>query len=99
LKTEITYDGIKYTLSNEDLKVGDEVYPISRGRVIEDLYYHEKFDYRDFMSGFPEEPHILLDLHHSDSKPYESRTDHGYSPIESYYKIINKQPVANSTGI
>jgi hypothetical protein len=40
------------------------------------------------MSGFPDEPHTLLDLHHSDYKPYEARTYHGYSPIESYFKVI-----------
>ena len=48
------------------------------------------FNWEDFMSGFPNEPHTNLELPYSDYKPYEVRTDNGYSPIECYYKIIKK---------
>jgi hypothetical protein len=88
-ETEYLYEGKTYKFSNQNLKAGDEVYPISRGFVGDDKkYHHERFDFRDFMCGFPDEPHIMLNLKHSDYKPYEARTDHGCSPIESYYKII-----------
>jgi len=94
-----TYKNKIYVFSNEDLKVGDEVFPISNG--ISDsktfTYKHEKFDFREFMSGFPDEPHIIKDLHYSDYKPYEIRTDMGFGPIEKYFKIIsiNDQNIEN----
>lgn len=86
---EHMHDKIRYTLSNENLEVNDEVFPIGRGRVKDDgtFILHEF----DFEMGFPDEPHKILNLKHSDYKPYEVRTDHGYSPIESYYKIIKKE--------
>ncbi len=43
------------------------------------------------MSGFPNEPHIILDLNYDNgkqSKAYQVRTNNGYSPIECYFKII-----------
>lgn len=92
MTVEKMYESIRYTLTNEDLIVGDKVFPIARGRVKEDNSFilHE-LDYRGFMSDFPEEPHTLLDLKHSDYKPYEVRTSHGYSPRECYYKVVKKE--------
>jgi hypothetical protein len=92
MKIEKVHEKIRYTLSNENLKVGDEVYPIARGRCLDDggWILHE-LDFRDFMSGFPNEPHIIEDLNYDNGrqgKPYQVRTDKGYSPIECYYKII-----------
>lgn len=40
---------------------------------------------------FPNRPHVIIELNNSEYKPYEVRTDHGYSPIECYYKIIKKE--------
>ena len=82
-------NGTRYTLSNEGLAVGDEVYPIARGRSLEDggWILHE-FDYSESCSGFPDEPHVIVDLDYSTYKPYQIRTDHGYGPIEQYFKII-----------
>ena len=86
---EQMHNKIRYTLSNENLEVNDEVFPIGRGRVKDDkTFILHNFD---FEMGFPDEPHKILDLKHSDYKPYEVRTDHGYSPIESYYKIIKRE--------
>jgi len=83
-----TYKGIDYILSNENLKVGDRVFPISRGRTWNDKHIHYEYDFRDFMCGFPDEPHIILDLNYSKNyKPYEIHTDHGFGPVEMYYKI------------
>jgi hypothetical protein len=92
MEIEQTHNKIRYTLSNENLKVTDEVFPIGRGRIKDDgTFILRELDYRDFMCGFPDNPHTILDLRHSDYKPYEIRTDHGYSPIECYYKIIKKE--------
>lgn len=84
-----TYKNIDYILSNENLKVDDKVYPISCGRTAGNIHIHYEYDFRDFMCGFPNEPHIIEDMKYSENyKPYEIRTDHGYGPLEMYYKII-----------
>jgi hypothetical protein len=92
MKIEKVHNKIRYTLSNENLKVGDGVFPIANGRCLDDggWILHD-LDFRDFMSGFPDEPHIIMDLNYDNGrqgKPYQVRTDKGYSPIECYYKII-----------
>ncbi|NMC57889.1 MAG: hypothetical protein GYA51_00625 [Candidatus Methanofastidiosa archaeon] len=92
MKIEKHHNGIRYTLSNENLAVGDKVYPIAWGRCLDDggWILHD-FDFKVSCSGFPNEPHTILDLHHSDYKPYEVRTNMGYSPIECYYKIVKME--------
>ena len=92
MKVENVLGKLRYTLSNDNLKVGDRVYPIANGRCTDDggWILHD-FDFRDFMSGFPGEPHIMMDLDYyggKQGKAYQVRTDHGYGPIETYYKII-----------
>lgn len=82
-----TYDN--KTFSNEDLKFGDKVFPIANGIVKENVFVFEEFDFSDYMCGYPDEPHIILNLNHSSYKPYEVKTSHGYGPKEIYFKIIN----------
>lgn len=92
-----TYNNKIYVLSNDDLKVGDEVYPISNG-ISDDktfTYKHKEFDFREHMSGFPNEPHIIKDLKYSHYKPYEIHTSYGYGPVEKYFKIISINDVEN----
>ncbi len=99
MQVEHVHDGIRYTLSNDNLKVNDEVYPIARGRCLGgDGWILHNFDFRHFMCGFPDEPHIILDLKHSDYKPYEVRTNHGFSSHECYYKIIKKEHRVEKVG-
>jgi len=90
MKIEKIYKKLRYTLSNENLSVGDEVYHIAKGRI--DLKNNEfilkELDFRDFMSGFLNEPHIIIDLKYSSNKAYEVQTTCGFSPKESYFKII-----------
>ena len=66
------HEKIRYTLSNENLKVGDEVYPIAIGRCLDDggWILHE-LDFRGFMSGFPNEPHIIKNLNHDNGRQYQ----------------------------
>jgi hypothetical protein len=83
------HNKLRYTLSNDNLKVGDLVYPIAEGRCLDDGgWILHNFDFRDFCSGFPDEPHTILNLNYSTYKPEEVRTSHGFGPIEMYYKII-----------
>lgn len=90
---EKVFNKIRYTLSNDNLSIGDKVYPIANGRCLDDgTWVFHKFDFRNFMSGFPNEPHTILDLNHCpDHKSHEVQTDMGYSPKECYYKIIKKE--------
>jgi len=83
-----TYRGIDYILTNENLKEGDKVFPISRGRSYGDTHIHYEYDFRDFMCGFPNEPHTIVNIKYSTYKPYEVNTDHGFGPREMYYKIV-----------
>ncbi len=103
MKTKYEYNGVVYTFSNLDLKEGDEVYPISDGRCYDDgSYEHHEFRFDDYLCGFPNDPHIIIDLHHSEKngnkiyKPYEIRTSHGYGPKEEYFKIIKQTKNENS---
>lgn len=99
MKVEKVLNGIRYTLSNENLNVGDKVYPIAKGRcldngewILHEIEFKSKYVEGLNTSGFPDEPHTILNLKHSkDYKPYEVRTDMGYSPIECYFKIIKKE--------
>jgi hypothetical protein len=88
MQTSYKYNGKKYTLTNEELSVGDKVYSISWGHIEDDKYFHEKFDFRNVVSGWKSDPHTIVDLHYSDYKPSEVHTNHGYGPKEGYFKII-----------
>lgn len=94
MKIEKYLDEYRYALTNDKLKNGDRVYSIVNGRVQEDgtfIIHDIEFESRYVeglnTSGFPDEPHTIEDLKHSDHKPYQVRTDHGYGPIEKYFKI------------
>ena len=92
MNIEKVHKGIRYTLSNDNLKEGDKVYPIARGRCLDNGgWILHGFDFRAFMCGFPDEPHTIIDLDYSTAKPQEVRTDMGYSPIEGYYKIVKRE--------
>lgn len=95
MKVETVYSGIRYTLSNDNLKVGDKVFPVAWGRCLEDggWILHD-FDFSNMMCGFPDEPHVIMDLNYDNGrqgKAYQVKTNKGYSPIECYYKIIKME--------
>ena len=94
MEIEKYLDNYRYTLTNEKLQNGDRVYSIVSGRVredgtfiISDIEFESRYVEGLNTSGFPDEPHTIEDLKHSDYKPYQVRTDHGYGPIEKYFKI------------
>lgn len=98
MEIEKYLNGIRYTLSNDNLEVNDKVFPIVSGRVREDgtfvihnIEFESKYVKGLNTSGFPNEPHTILDLKYSDYKPYEVRTDCGFSPKERYFKIVSKE--------
>lgn len=75
-------------LTNENLQVGDEVFPLTSGYNNGKDYFVTKIETEKYMTGWPDEPHVIQDLSHSETKSYQVRTDHGYGPIESYFKLI-----------
>lgn len=89
LEIEKYYEGKRYKLTNKGLRVGDKVFPIARGRTFDDggWILHE-LDFKDYSTGFPNDPHTIIDLKYSDYKPYEIKTDKGYGPREQYCKIV-----------
>ena len=97
MEIEHVHNGIRYTLSNENHKLGDKVYPIAMGRCRDDgSWVLHGFHWKDFMSGFPEEPHEIIDFiapyPYTELATYrEIRTNHGSSPEYCYYKIIKKE--------
>jgi hypothetical protein len=78
----------EYFLSNQNLKVGDKVFPLLAGYTKGGTYYVSDIRTEDFMTGFPNDPHTIKDLHHSDYKPYQIRTDKGYGVAEIYFKLV-----------
>lgn len=86
-------NGEFHLLTNEGLSVGDKVFPIVHGWNDGKIWYLTDIDYSLVCSGWPTEPHTLLNLNHSDDKSYQVRTDHGYGPIEKYFKLIIKESI------
>jgi hypothetical protein len=75
-------------LTNENLQVGDKVFPLTHGYNNGAKYFVVEIDTSKHCSGWPDEPHTILQLEYSKTKAYEIRTDHGYGPRESYFKLI-----------
>lgn len=88
------HNGFEYEFSNSgELSVGDLVFPISMGLTTGGQYYHHEFDFRDFMCGFPDDPHMVRDPHHSSNKTHEVHTSHGFGPREKYFRIIQQTKI------
>jgi hypothetical protein len=79
-------DGQYHLLTNKGLQTGDRVFPMTRGWNDGSLYYVIGLNGLE-ISGFPNDPHIILDLHYNGSKSYEVQTDRGWGPMESYFKL------------
>lgn len=80
-----------HLLTNEELAVGDKVFPIAHGWNDGRTWYLIGVDYSFTCSGWPTEPHTILDLNYSNDKTYQVRTDHGFGPIEGYFKLIARK--------
>jgi ribosomal protein S27AE len=88
------HNGIKYFLSNENLKKNDLVFPLTYGKCENDgTYTIYSIDFDKVSSSFPDDPHKILTTKYSDYKPYQVHTSHGYGPIEMYFKIIKTEKV------
>ena len=88
MKIERHHNGKRYTLSNECLKNGDEVFPIAIGRRLDSgEFILQDFNFIEHYSGFPNSPHIIKNA--NAKKPYNLiTTNFGYSHKDKYFKII-----------
>jgi hypothetical protein len=93
MNVEKVHGNFRYTLTNKCLAVGDEVFPIAWGKTENGLFLFHELDYSFCSSGFPDDPHIIKDLNHSDYKPYEIHTNKGYGPVETYFRIMTKEEI------
>ena len=88
------FDGKTSFMTNENLEIGDKVFPMVKGMNKDNKYYVCSIaDYKDALmlkacTGWPDDPHTILDLNHSDDKSYQIRTNYGYGPVEQYFKVI-----------
>ena len=83
-----------HLLTNTELQSGDRVFPMTHGWNDGVFYYVVGLN-RPEISGFPNDPHIILDLQYSESKSYEVKTDRGYGPRESYFKLESDNSINN----
>jgi hypothetical protein len=92
-----------YIFSNEGLAVGDQVFPIVDSQLIGSVWCLTglrlrsgmQSDEKEYCTGFPNDPHTILNLNHSDDRSHEVRTTHGYGPVEGYFrlvKVIEREP-------
>lgn len=91
MNVEHVHKGVRYTLSNDNLKVGDEVFPIAWGRQTKEGWILHNLDYRKLTSSFPDEPHTITFIDKVSPVETMVRTHHGNSSAESYYKIIKRE--------
>lgn len=82
-----TLNGKEVTLTNEGLKVGDQVFPISSGTTESGKYVHLEFNFKEAISGWHSRPHTIQSFYMDGPVQY-LRTDKGYSPVEKYFKIV-----------
>jgi hypothetical protein len=78
--------GSFHLLTNTGIQPGDRVYPLTHGWNDGQAYYVMGL-HDPKMAGFPDHPHIVLDMNYGGSKSYEVQTDKGYGPRECYFKM------------
>lgn len=86
---EHTIDNFRYTFSNQKLKKGDKVYPLSYGRCLEDNSFilhglsFERLKIND--------PEVIVNLKYNKFKSHEVKTTYGFYPKEMLFKIIKTE--------
>lgn len=96
MKLEKVKEGIRYTFSNEGVNDGDLTWPLIHGRCTDEGWIMHDTSWHDFDL---EKPHVIKNTKHDPKyKPYEVRTDKGYGPKETYFKIIKKEVQVEQPG-
>jgi len=75
--------------SNENLSIGDRVFPLLWGMRHKGEYYASKILMlgEEHMHGYPDRPHTIKEFYTTDGVAM-IRTDRGYSPAYEYFKEI-----------
>ena len=79
-------NGKQHLFSNEDIKVGDRVFPLISAYKPNDsdVYVTAIRDLADtHMHGFPDDPHTITRIEGT-----TGQTDKGYSPLYVYFKEL-----------
>ena len=84
-------DHIRYTLTNENLEIGDPVFPIGSGRITPDGFVFHKIKFNEALTDFPYEPHIILSFKPYNENVIDVQTNCGSSAKDCYFKIIKKE--------
>ena len=94
MRIEHVINGFKYTLSNTDLKVGNEVYPIGVGKILNDgSWLCTEFDFSMKYSGFPELSQIVKKFEKLPNQPKYVITNHSKYVREACFKIMQVEKV------
>ena len=93
-------NGVYPKLTNEGIRVGDEVFPCISGYQMDGQFYvmdintTRHWNTPEMMlacTGWPSEPHTVVEFYNDESGLRYIRTDKGYSPAEVYFKVIKQE--------
>jgi len=93
-------NGGHHKLTNEGIRVGDQVFPCISGYQIDDRFYIMQIDTTRHLhnpetmlacTGWPSEPHTVVEFYNDDRGLRHIRTDKGHSPAEVYFKVIKEE--------
>jgi hypothetical protein len=94
MKLALRYKNKIQLFSNENIKVDDLVYPLVWSHVVgNDVYVTSilSLEAEDAgMTGWPDNPHKIINLNHTDYMPYKIHTDHGGGPEGHYFKHMGE---------
>ena len=96
MKIVIFKNNNRYKFTNENIEIGDEVFPLVSGWHEDSTFYISHIEnYEDefrmlALTGWPSEPHTVLKFEKEKNEPLAIITDKGYSPAECYFKQLNK---------
>lgn len=88
MKIEFYKDNFRYQFTNEDISIGDIVYPIGHGRSTDNGWFLHNLNFSEFT---PNDPHIVGRI-----DDY-IRTQKGYNNKGVYFKLIGKQEQVETT--
>jgi hypothetical protein len=77
-------------LCTMEVQVGDKTFPFVRGGVHGQENNSSTWSVDPLLCGWPNEPHTIEDLNHSDYEPYRIRTDKGFGHTNEYVKVLGR---------
>lgn len=88
------YQKVVLFLCTTEIEVGDEVFGFIHGHCDEvekgPFGHNVSWNYKDFVSGWPDEPHIVKDLNYSEYKPYRTQIDTGWSSPGRLVRVLGQ---------